>query len=109
MTTHASATGGQQGAGGQHGNPPGGKAPLGPGVAARLAVQSALLLVARVPLRAQSDALGPPYVPLSAAQQAQVSTAAQRLAALPAAARHAWLATHLAALRAGHVTLAQLP
>jgi hypothetical protein len=109
QTTHASATGGQQGAGGQHGTPPGGKAPLGPGVAARLAVQSALLLVARVPLRAQSDALGPPYVPLSAAQQAQVSTAAQRLAALPAAARHAWLAAHLAALRAGHVTLAQLP
>jgi hypothetical protein len=35
--------------------------------------------------------------------------AAQRFAALPAAARHAWLAQHLAALRAGRVTLAQLP
>jgi hypothetical protein len=43
--------------------------------------------------------------PLSAATQA----AAQRFAALPAAARHAWLVQHLAALRAGRVTLAQLP
>ena len=95
--------------GGQHGNPPGGTPPGGPGVAARMAVQSALLLVAGVPLKAQSDALGPPWVSLPAAQQAQVNAAAQRLAALPAAARHAWLASHLAALRAGHLTLAQLP
>jgi hypothetical protein len=35
--------------------------------------------------------------------------AAQRFAALPAAARHAWLAAHLPALRAGHVSLAQVP
>ena len=35
--------------------------------------------------------------------------AAQRFAALPAAARHAWLVEHLAALRAGQITLAQLP
>ena len=35
--------------------------------------------------------------------------AAQRFAALPAAARHAWLVQHLAALRAGQITLAQLP
>jgi len=39
----------------------------------------------------------------------QVATAARRFAAMPAAARHAWLADHLAALRAGHITLAQLP
>jgi len=39
----------------------------------------------------------------------QAHAAAERFAALPAAARHAWLATHLAALRAGHITLAQLP
>jgi hypothetical protein len=38
-----------------------------------------------------------------------VSAAARRFAALPASARHAWLAAHLAALRAGTVTLAQLP
>ena len=35
--------------------------------------------------------------------------AAQRFAALPAATRHAWLARHLTALRAGQITLAQLP
>ena len=35
--------------------------------------------------------------------------AAERFAALPAAARHAWLVKHLAALRAGRLTLAQLP
>jgi hypothetical protein len=38
-----------------------------------------------------------------------VYAAARRFAALPAATQHAWLATHLDALRAGHVTLAQLP
>jgi hypothetical protein len=35
--------------------------------------------------------------------------AARRFAALPAPARHAWLVRHIAALRAGQVTLAQLP
>ena len=40
---------------------------------------------------------------------APVYAAARRFAALPAAARHAWLAAHLAALRAGRLTLAQLP
>jgi hypothetical protein len=38
-----------------------------------------------------------------------VATAAQRFAALPPAARHAWLAQHVAALRAGQITLAELP
>ncbi len=46
---------------------------------------------------------------LSAATLADISAAARRLGALSASARHAWLATHLAALRAGTVTLAQLP
>jgi hypothetical protein len=35
--------------------------------------------------------------------------AAERFAALPSAVRHAWLGQHLAALRAGQLTLAQLP
>ena len=35
--------------------------------------------------------------------------AAERFASLPASARHAWLAGHLTALRAGLITLAQLP
>jgi hypothetical protein len=35
--------------------------------------------------------------------------AEQRFAALPAAARHAWLVTHLTALRAGQITLSEIP
>lgn len=35
--------------------------------------------------------------------------AGQRFAALPAAAKHAWLVHHLAALQAGRISLAQLP
>jgi hypothetical protein len=31
-----------------------------------------------------------------------------RFAALPAATRHAWLAAHLAALRASHLSLTQI-
>jgi hypothetical protein len=37
------------------------------------------------------------------------AVAGERFAALPAAERHAWLAQHLTALRAGRITLAQLP
>ena len=46
---------------------------------------------------------------LTAATLANINAAARRFAALPASARHAWLAAHLAALRAGTVTLAQIP
>ncbi len=42
-------------------------------------------------------------------QQAQIAAAAARFAALPAATRHPWLAANLAALKAGHITLAQIP
>jgi hypothetical protein len=35
--------------------------------------------------------------------------AAERFAALPASVRHAWLMRHIAALRAGQVTLEQIP
>jgi hypothetical protein len=38
-----------------------------------------------------------------------VVSAAQRFAALSASARYAWLAAHLAALRAGTITLTQIP
>jgi len=76
---------------------------------AQLAVMAALLLDAGVPVitPAQADAddagvAGP--APGSAAYAAY-----RRLAALPAAARHAWLAAHLAALRAGHITVRELP
>ena len=69
----------------------------GPAVlnAAQQAVEDALLTAA---------SSQPPSV-----TPAGVSAAAQRFAALPASARHAWLAAHLAALRAGTITLAQIP
>src|SRR5258708_21679061 len=50
---------------------------------------------------------GPSATQIAAARQ--VAAAESRFAALSPAARHAWLAAHLPALRAGHVTLAQLP
>jgi hypothetical protein len=40
---------------------------------------------------------------------ARIAAAAARFEALSSATRHAWLAAHLPALRAGHITLAQLP
>ena len=70
---------------------------LGP---AQQAVMSALLTA--VGVSAQAQALNGPPAP-------QVAAAANRFAALSPAARHAWLAAHLTALRAGHITPAQLP
>jgi hypothetical protein len=49
-----------------------------------------------------------PYVP-QCTQQPQVTAAAARFAALPAAARHAWLTANLAALKAGQITLSRIP
>jgi hypothetical protein len=45
----------------------------------------------------------------AAAQTPAATAAARRFAALSAVARHAWLAAHLTALRAGQITLAQIP
>jgi hypothetical protein len=45
----------------------------------------------------------------SAASLAPIDAATRRFLALSASARHAWLATHLGALRAGTLTLAQIP
>jgi hypothetical protein len=70
---------------------------LGP---AQQAVVSALLTAAGVSAQAQ-DLNGP--------LPAQVTAAANRFAALSPAGRRAWLAGHLPALRAGHITLAQVP
>jgi hypothetical protein len=39
----------------------------------------------------------------------QEAAASKRFAALPAAVRHAWLAAHLPALRAGRITLSEIP
>ena len=103
----------------------------GPGASpAQDAVAAAVMLAARVHLAApvpgrvptRSEAPGRRSGPVPGTLSGQVPgllsgpvpgspgyAAAQRFAAQPAAARHAWLVRHLAALRAGHVTMAQLP
>jgi hypothetical protein len=92
----------------------------GTGTPAQQAVEAALLQGAGVPIASQpklrttvglptwarpagDTATGPPRA------TGPVYDAARRFAALPAATRHAWLTAHLAALRAGQLTLAQLP
>jgi hypothetical protein len=42
-------------------------------------------------------------------QQDEVTNAAAKFAALPAATRHAWLVANLTALKAGRITVAQIP
>jgi hypothetical protein len=94
----------------------------GYGNPAQVAVEATLMENAGIPLATQATVVWPdspwglPFTlaggngPRSqAAYPAQLARAATRFAALPAAARHAWLASHLAALRAGQLTLAQLP
>ena len=63
----------------------------------------------RFPPSVESRDLAPLYGQLLPEPGSPASLAAKRFAALSPAGRHAWLAQHLAALRAGHVTLAQLP
>jgi hypothetical protein len=71
-----------------------------PRVLAQQAIKAALAQVAGVP----PDSGVPPLPPGSPAD-----AAAERFAALPAAARHAWLVDHLTALRAGQITLGEIP
>jgi len=81
----------------------------GPGATpAQQAVVAALSMSASLPqsspsapTRQRPNATVPLPVP--------VRSAARRFAALSSSARHAWLVQHLAALRAGQITLAQLP
>jgi hypothetical protein len=92
----------------------------GAGTQAQQAVQAALLqglgipvamqlkLLSSVGLPSWARATGGP-TPGPEPAKGPVYAAARRLAALPAAARHPWLAAHLAALRAGHLTLGELP
>jgi hypothetical protein len=63
----------------------------------------------RFPSSVESRDLAPLYGRLLPQPGSPADRAARRFAALSPAARHAWLAGHLAALRAGHVSLAQLP
>jgi hypothetical protein len=78
------------------------------GTAAQQAVAAGLLQAVGsqpYPLCPQGDFSGAQHC----TPPAQVVAAAARFARLPAAARHAWLAAHLAALTAGRLTLAQVP
>jgi hypothetical protein len=76
----------------------------GPGASpAQQAVVAALMKAAGVPQPPSPGRRTPAQLP------APVRSAAQRFAALPAAVRHGWLTQHLAALRAGRISLAQLP
>jgi len=89
----------------------------GYGDPAQTAVEAALMKNAGIPLATQAKRALPdsPWgdavvgLPGNGGYPAQIATAATRFAALPAATRHAWLASHLTALRAGRLSLAQLP
>jgi hypothetical protein len=86
----------------------------GPGAsAAQQAVTAALMMAAGQPAQGPPPGI-PPGIqpgtpPIEPAPGSPAYAAARRFAALPAPARHTWLVRHLAALRAGQVTLAQLP
>jgi len=81
-----------------------GSVPLGP---AQQAVEDALLTAAGANVSATIGKMLENGQPI--AGPPAVRSAAQRFGALSASARHAWLAGHLAALRAGTITLAQIP
>ena len=73
---------------------------------AQLAVADVLLTaVGSQPMHASNS--GQPA--LKSGLATEIFAAAQRFARLSASARHAWLATHLTALRVGQITLAQIP
>jgi hypothetical protein len=83
-----------------------------PGSPVQQAVQAALLQGAGIPFAAQPELIaGTENFPGAGPGPATgpVYAAARRLATWPAAARHAWLAAHLAAVRAGRLTLEELP
>ena len=86
----------------------------GPGAsAAQQAVTAALMMAvgrpAQGPPPGGRPGIEPGMPPLVPVPGSPAYAAARRFAALPASARHTWLVRHLAALRAGQVTLAQLP
>jgi hypothetical protein len=88
-----------------------GRKPGQPGAAAaQIAVAMALTQDAGVPAQPpRPGAQAPPgsHVPYGGDQPQ--AAAASRFAALPAATRHSWLVTHLAALRAGRITISEIP
>jgi hypothetical protein len=88
--------------------------PSRPDTSAQQAVEAALLKASGLVLVAPTGGPGqggngPANGVPGPATGSPVYAAAVRFAALPAAARHAWLAAHLPALRTGRLTLRQLP
>jgi hypothetical protein len=85
----------------------------GSGRAAASAPSQAQLAViagsVRFPPSVEARDLAPMFGSLLPQPGSPAAQAAKRFAALTPAARHAWLAGHLAALRVGRVPLAQLP
>jgi hypothetical protein len=85
----------------------------GAGTPAQQAVQAALMQGMGIPIAAQPAVLLnmglPSWAPATSTTGGPVYAAARRLTALGPAARQAWLAAHLAALRSGQLTLGQLP
>ena len=87
----------------------------GPGASqAQDAVAAAILLDSKLPMASAVFISGgqsgtDPSRSASMTPGTPQYAAAQRFASLPAQTRRAWLASHLAALRAGQITLAQLP
>jgi hypothetical protein len=77
--------------------------------AAQQAVEDVLLTAVGSPRLGASAGHTAANGKLSTATLDEINAAADRFGKLPPDARHAWLAAHLAALRAGTVTLAQLP
>ena len=63
----------------------------------------------RFPPSTDGRDLAPLYGRLLPDPGSPAGPAGQRFAQLPPAAQHAWLARHLADLRAGRISLAQLP
>lgn len=80
--------------------------PPSPAKAAQVAVALALARDARLFF---ALIVGSPARGRTPAIQGALAAVVKRFAALPATARRAWLVTHLAALRAGRVTLSEIP
>jgi hypothetical protein len=78
---------------------------------AQQAIAAAMLKVAGVPLiaPAQANVRQPGNGVPGPAAGTPTYAAAARFAGQPASVRHAWLAAHLPALRAGRITLAEIP
>jgi hypothetical protein len=83
---------------------------LSQGRLAQFAVAGALRLVVKLSPPPTGGGLPPGATAAPAGSVAvQQAAASRRFAALPAGVRHAWLAGHLAALRAGRITLSEIP